>query len=199
MATKARGEFASVSAILSRSGVGVLPTDTLYGVVGSACNPSTVRRIYRLRRRNPKKPMIILVGSIYDLKRFGVRITPATRKILQTVWPGKVSVVLEISGKRQAIGKKLTYLHRGTGTLAFRLPKPRWLRSLLQKTGPLVAPSANFEGKPPARTVREAKKYFGDKVDFYIDAGQLTSKPSTLIKIEKGKTVVLREGAVVVI
>jgi L-threonylcarbamoyladenylate synthase len=67
---------------------------------------------------------------------------------------------------------------------------------LLQRTGPLIAPSANFEGEPPASTIRAAKKYFGKKVDFYADAGRLVSRPSTLIKMEKGWLIVLREGAV---
>lgn len=75
------------------------------------------------------------------------------------------------------------------------MPALAWLRTLLHKTGPLVAPSANLEGHPPAWTVREAKRYFDDKVDFYIDAGRLGGRPSTLIKIENGKVIVLRQGA----
>ena len=101
----------------------------------------------------------------------------------------------DFAAQKQAL-KKFEYLHRGTKTLAFRIPKAAWLRKLLQETGPLIAPSANFEGEPPALTIRAAKKYFGENVDFYADAGRLVSKPSTLIKIERGKVTVLREGAV---
>jgi L-threonylcarbamoyladenylate synthase len=182
--------------ILRSGGIGVLPTDTIYGIVGSAMLPETVARIYRLRKRNPKKPMIILVASIADMKKFGVAIDAATKKILAQIWPGKVSVILLISLSRRSSLKNFKYLHRGTGTLAFRVPEPAWLRGLLRKTGPLIAPSANFEGEPPAPTIRAAKKYFGTNVDFYADAGSLASKPSTLIKIENGSVIVLREGAV---
>ncbi len=57
-----KGEkFAFAAEVLRRGGVGVMPTDTIYGIVGSALRPSTVRRIYRLRRRNLRKPMIILI------------------------------------------------------------------------------------------------------------------------------------------
>ncbi|MEK7077097.1 MAG: Sua5/YciO/YrdC/YwlC family protein, partial [Patescibacteria group bacterium] len=58
--------------------------------------------------------------------------------------------------------------------------------------GPLVAPSANIEGKPPAWTIKEAKKYFGDKADFYVDGGTIKKSPSMLIKIEDGTAVRLR-------
>lgn len=175
-------------------GVGILPTDTLYGLVGSALDPQAVRRIYRLRKRNLRKPMIILIGSMKDVLTFGIRPSGQIKKTLTTVWPGKVSAVLALP-RRGKFLRKFNYLHRGTGTLAFRMPKPKRLRSLLEKTGPLVAPSANLEGKPPAKTIREAKNYFGSDVDFYFDAGRLDAKPSTLISIDNGKITLLRKGA----
>jgi len=176
--------------ILIDGGIGVLPTDTIYGIVGSALNRKTVVRIYKLRRRSSKKPMIVLIGSVSDLKKFGVKIGVRERKILNRIWPGKVSVVLSCPSR------KFAYLHRGTKSIAFRLSKPVWLHRLLQKTGPLVAPSANLSGEPPARTIPEAKKYFGNKVDFYVDKGKLFSQPSTLVRFKKDKIIVLRKGAV---
>jgi L-threonylcarbamoyladenylate synthase len=88
-------------------------------------------------------------------------------------------VILECSNR------KLEYLHRGTKTLAFRLPKDGKIRKFLGKTGPLVAPSANPEGKKPARNVREAQGYFGSAVDFYLDGGLVKAEPSTLIEIRR--------------
>ena len=92
--------------------------------------------------------------------------------------------------------KESEYLNLGKETLAFRMPDKKDLLELLKKTGPLISTSANPEGKKPALTVEEAKAYFGSNVDFYVDEGRLESLSSTLIKIENGKIVVLREGAV---
>ena len=108
---------------------------------------------------------------------------------MSKVWPGKVSAILPCPSR------EFSYLHRGTKTLAFRLPKKGDLRELLKKTGPLAAPSANPEGLEPAKTVKEAKGYFGDAVDFYIDEGRLASLPSTLIAIENDRVVIKRQGA----
>ncbi len=177
---------------LQRGGIGVLPTDTLYGIVGSAYHPETVKRIYALRRRNPQKPMIVLIGKPSDAERFGVLLDADVKKFLKRVWPGPVSVILPQDPRRKELIKKFRYLHRGTKTLAFRLPAPRWLRALLKKTGPLVAPSANFEGLPPAKTMREAKKYFHARVDFYADAGRRDQKPSSLIAVKGRRISVLR-------
>lgn len=182
-----------IIAILKRDGVGVLATDTLYGLVGCALSKKAVERIYRLRKRNPKKPLIILISSLRDLARFGVNVDAQAKRLLSVVWPGKVSVILPCPVK------KFAYLHRGTKTLAFRMPKKASLRRILKKTGPLVAPSANIEGMPSATTIIEAKRYFGKRVDFYISSGKRTSAPSTLVAIENGSVVVKRQGCVKII
>ncbi len=192
-----------IKKILLDGGVGVMPTDTIYGVVGSALNKKAVERIYKLRKRNPKKPLIILIGDMKPetWNTFGIVPKPQEKKLLEKYWPrlrqgyggqaGKVSIILPIRNSRVAF--RLRYLHRGTNTLAFRLPAKKSLREFLKKTGPLVAPSANIEGNQPAKTIAEAKKYFGGRADFYVDGGRLNSKPSKLIKIENGKIEVLRK------
>ena len=87
------------------------------------------------------------------------------------------------------------YLHRGTHTLAFRVPDDPQLKNLLKESGPLIAPSANPEGLPPATNIEEAQKYFGDTVDFYINDGERAGSPSTVISLgEDGSVVTVREG-----
>ncbi len=174
---------------ISKGGIGVIPTDTIYGIVCPALSQKAVEKVYRLRKRSPDKPVIVLIGSSHDLRKFGVVLNPVSRAILAKVWPGPVSVILPCESK------KFSYLHRGRKAIAFRLPKKAALRRFLLKTGPLIAPSANFEGKTPARTIKEAQKYFGDKVDFYVDGGKIESNPSTLVLVLGRKVSVLRKGA----
>jgi len=174
---------------LKAGAIGILPTDTLYGIVGSALNPETVQKIYDLRKRAPQKPMIILISSIEDLELFGIPVDDKSRKILEKLWPNPVSIVLPCNKD------SLEYLDRGTNSLAFRMPKNENLLNILKETGPLVAPSANFEGQKPAETIEEAKKYFGDSVDMYVDAGRLQSSPSTIIEFKDGEINILRQGA----
>jgi L-threonylcarbamoyladenylate synthase len=187
--------YAPIIPTLKSGGVGILPTDTLYGMVGSALNKEAVARIYALRKRDTKKPMIILISNANEVAHFGIVLNAATKKFLKKAWPGKVSIVLSLRPIRASL-TKFSYLHRGTRSLAFRLPKTKILRELLKKTGPLVAPSANLQGKPPALTIEWAKRYFGDKVDFYVDIGKLAGEASTLATIRDGKPVILRAGAV---
>ncbi|MFA5871636.1 MAG: L-threonylcarbamoyladenylate synthase [Parcubacteria group bacterium] len=173
---------------IKKEAIGVIPTDTIYGVVASALSKKAVARAYKILSRNPKKPFIILISSIKDLELFGVILDNDAKRILKKLWPGKVSVILP------SPGNNFRYLHRGTKSLAFRLPRKKSLTELLGKTGPLISTSANPEGKKPAVTVAGAKKYFDNKVDFFVNAGKLSSKSSTLLKVEGGKICIIRRG-----
>ena len=175
--------------ILKDGGIGVMPTDTVYGFVRSALSKKTVEKVYKARRRNPEKPFIILIATVEDLNLFRIKIDSYSKKLLSRVWPGMVSVILPCPYKN------FEYLHRGTSSLAFRLPKNKGLINLLKKTGPLVAPSANPEGLPPVDNIRDAKKYFGKRIDFYVNQGKIKAMPSTLIQIKNKQILILREGA----
>jgi L-threonylcarbamoyladenylate synthase len=141
-----------------------------------------------VRGRNPEKPCVILIADVLDLALFGIDIQSVEVWVASKYWPGKVSAILPCKHP------EMQYLHRGTNTLAFRIPEKPELRDILRETGPLIAPSANPEGEIPARTVKEAKKYFGKKVDFYADEGEKESEPSTLIKITGEDIDILRKG-----
>ena len=180
-------DFSEAAESVQDGGIGVLPTDTLYGVVGSALDPDAVDRIYELKRRDHRKPLIVLISDIEMVEQFGVELSDTLRTRLATYWPGPVSIVLPI------IDDQFEYLSRGTDTIAFRLPKDDSLCDLIRTVGPLVAPSANMEGMPPATTVEEAKRYFGTDVDFYVDGGPCEGPASRLIRLDGEEEEVLRD------
>jgi L-threonylcarbamoyladenylate synthase len=208
-------DWLKAALLLKEGAIGVIPTDTIYGICTSAFNRKSVEKVYRLRKRNPNKPCIILISNFDDLKKFNVRLNSWQRKILEKLWPGKISVILSLqinadttlinadnknnkSNRYQRSSvlnrrSSVEYLHRGTNSLSFRLPKNKLILNILKISGPLIAPSANWEGYEPAKNIREAKRYFGNKV-FYLDRGDLISKPSTLIDLREKKIKILREG-----
>jgi L-threonylcarbamoyladenylate synthase len=171
---------------LKNKGVGVLATDTLYGLVGSALDESVIERIYKLKNRNTNKPSIILISDLEDLELFEIKVDDGLKKKLSIYWPGPVSIILPCSSD------KFKYIHRGSKSLAFRVPNKKSLRQFLKLTGPLVAPSANPEGLPPAQTIEQAKQYFTDSADFYV-AGKTTNKASRLIRVLPDKVDVIRK------
>lgn len=178
----------AVAQTLKNGGIAVIPTDTIYGIVARALDRAAVEKVYEAKGRTPSKPCIILISSIGDLAGFGVALAETQAAVAGSYWPGPVSIILPCPDSR------LEYLHRGTHSLAFRLPDDERLLSLLKETGPLIAPSANPEGLPPATTVDEARAYFGDAAA-YLDGGTRTGAPSILISLaEDGTVAVLRDN-----
>lgn len=176
-------------AMLFKTGsIGVIPTDTIYGISASALDSRAIERIYTIRGRDRSKPFIVLISSIDDLTLFGISLNTATYKELVRIWPAPVSIILPCRGK------KFQYLHRGTQSIAFRVPAWAPLRTFLKKTGPLVTTSVNREGEKPATTIAQAKKQFGAALDFYVDRGKRNGTPSTLLRFTKGKFEMLRRG-----
>lgn len=158
---------------LRRGGVGVLRTDTLYGIVARADDETAVRRIFEIKQRDQDKPLIVLLPSA-DL-------APDGAAVIQGLSDSGAPTTV-IVDSLQASG----WLKHSDGSVGYRVVRrPSWLLEILQQTGPLVAPSANPQGKPPARTVTEAKSYFGDSVDYYLDGGKvsLDQKPSRVFKV----------------
>lgn len=177
--------------IIKKDGIGVMPTDTLYGLVGSAFSENAVDRIYKIKGRDMRKPFIILIGSISALEKFGFVLDDNLKRDLKQFWPGKNSIILSLP--KESL-EKFKYLHRGENSLAFRFPNKESLVELLRRAGPLVAPSANPEGEDPAENVAKAKEYFGDNVDFYLAEGLLKSQPSNLIRFEDGEEIKVLRG-----
>ncbi len=178
---------AQAISVIKNGGLVVMPTDTIAGLVASAFNQEVVEKIYKIKERDLDKPFIILISNIKDLEKFDIYPTTEQEKFLLTAWPGAVSVILKCPSDR------FTYLHRGTGTLAFRLPALDTLKNLIEETGPLVAPSANKQAQTPAQNNSEARAYFGDLVGFYWPFEGGAGKPSTLISLVDGVKIV-RQG-----
>lgn len=178
----------SAKKLIKPGAIGVIPTDTVYGVVARAQDQAAVVRLYQLKHRE-NKPGTLIAACIEDLEKTGLK--HRYLKAVEQYWPGAVSVVIP------ATDPALNYLHQGKMSLAVRIPDDKNLQKLLKQTGPLVTSSANEPGEPTATTVAQAKKYFGDKIDFYEDGGDLSGRtPSTVIRIIDDAVEVLRQGAV---
>lgn len=169
--------------------VGVIATDTIYGIVAQADDTAAVKRLYKLKHRE-HKPGTVIAASIEQLSDLGLK--ARYLKAVAHFWPGAVSVIIPS-------GPELDYLHQGKRGLAVRIPDDDRLRAFLEKTGPLLTSSANLPGEAPANTIDQAKAYFGQGVDFYDDGGDLSQhSPSTVVRIVDDAIEVLRQGAVTI-
>lgn len=155
--------------------IGILPTDTIYGIHCLWTNDELKRRISGLKKR--EAPFIVIIPQGYSLDKLGVVETAFTKAQTAKFWPGPNTLVFPTT----------------TGeTLALRTPDNSFLQQILTKTGPLVSTSANLHTQPSAVSIDEAKNTFGDKIDFYVDAGPLPGKASNIYKLDNETITKLR-------
>ena len=172
--------------LLSSGAVGVIPTDTVYGLAANATNEAAVTRLYRLKNRE-RKPGTLIAASVAQLEILGIN--QDSLSLASPYWPGPLSVVLPYTDR--------AYLTQGVGSLAIRVVADPQVRTLLSKTGPLITSSANQPGEPESKNIQEAMDYFGDTVDFYVDGGDRSGRlASTIVKITSDGLEVLRQGAI---
>ena len=169
----------------------IFPTDTVYIPIADATNKKAVRKVFQIKQRSRKTPFPIFVKDIKMAKKLA-RIDKKQEKFLNTVWPGKTTVVL----KRQKAKTKLYGVAKDT--IALRIPDFKPVNFLSEKLKiPLVGTSANISGKPASGNLKEILSQFRNKEyqpDLVIDAGNLPkSKPSTVLDLTTLPPKILRQ------
>lgn len=177
---------------IRNGGLVVVPTMTFYALSADAINADAVRRVFSAKRRDHTKPLVVLVDSFEMMKPLVTEIPPAAKELEWRLGKGGLSYVLSSSGR---LPDELTC---GTGTVAVRIDRNEIVQELLGLVGqPIVAPSANIEGRPPARNVDDAVAQLRDWIDVAVRwYPSSASEPSTIVDLTGGSHSVLREGTV---
>lgn len=184
-----------IAGSLKNGQVVVLPTDTIYGLSCRADDQEAVKKIYRLKKRNPKYPVLLLVSDLKSLQKY-VRVAPWQIKELKKIWAKGEAPATVILENRSRFPKELISSSQG---LALRLPKSVFLIKILKKLPcPLVSTSVNLSGEPALNSPRAIKSYFATKKlkpGLLVAAGTSPRrKPSQLIDLRlKEQVIVLRK------
>ena len=188
----AEAAVAAAVAALKRGEVVVFPTETLYGLGADALNEAAVEKVFRLKGRNPDNPIPVLLADREMLKALVAEVPALAEKLIASFWPGPLTLVLPA---RKDVPRPLL---NSTGGIGVRISSEPLATGLVRALGrPLTATSANPSGKPPARTVQQAKNYFAGAIDLFIDAGELISRTgSTVVEIRANAINIIREGEI---
>ncbi len=166
---------------LNRGKVIVYPTDTIYGLGCDATNKKAIEKIFKIKKREKSKALLILVKSWCMVKRYTF-LSAKQDKYMRALWPGPVSAILK---KKESLPDNLT---GDRDSIAVRMPKNDFLINLIKKFDkPLVSTSVNLSGEKSLSNPEEIIKYFKnkkEKPDIIIDASKTKKKkPSRLIDI----------------
>ncbi|MGY0407573.1 MAG: L-threonylcarbamoyladenylate synthase [Polaribacter sp.] len=172
---------------LQKGKIILYPTDTVWGLGCDATNEISVAKIYQLKNRVESKSLIVLVSSVYMLKKY-VSVPKVALEILQTS-TNPTTIIYE---NPKGFSKNMITADK---TIAIRIVKDEFCRKLIKQFGkPIVSTSANVSGKATAKSFREISKSILRGVDYVVKLNQekKSNKASTIIKIKNGKMEILR-------
>ncbi len=169
-----------------------VPTETVYGLAGNAYSNISVRKIYKLKKRPKRNPLIIHYYNLRSLKKDAF-INKNFLKLYKKFSPGPLTYIL----KKRKNSKISLIANSGLKTIAIRFPKNKIIRNLLKNLEfPLAIPSANISSALSPVSSSDVLDEFSSKIKFILDGG--TSKiglESTVINLY-GKTQILRPGSI---
>lgn len=184
-------------------GIIIYPTDTLYGIGGNALNANTVERIRKIKRRDGRKPLSIIMTS-FDMIREYCEVDKAQELILQTYLPGPFTFIVKMrkpipAGNSYPVTSShelsMKFPFHQDGTVGIRMPHYQFTKLLSLKCNvPIISTSANLTGEKPPTEISELDKDVLSSVDLVIDGGKTEhGEGSTVVDLISNK--VIRKGA----
>lgn len=184
-----------IKQVLNNDGVIACVTDTVWGL---ACLPNSekaVKKIYEIKKREAKKPLILMSDEFYNLFDFVKQpIAKQAQRLIKDYFPGALTLVLDKSEQTP------DYITSSMPTVGVRIPDNEIFAEICRNIDGrvLATTSANLSGEPPALTYEEALAYVGDQVDYVVpDYGCVAKgKASTVAGFKNGEIIVYRQGEI---
>jgi L-threonylcarbamoyladenylate synthase len=181
-----------IAAALASGAVAAYPTETFYALGAAAFSRKAVDKVFRLKKRDPGKPLSFVAADMDMVRQMAGSLPPAFTLLAGEFWPGPLTLVVPA-----AAGFPERLLGPGR-TVAVRIPPLAWLRAVVRELAePLTATSANLSGAKEIDDPLEVQALFGGKIDLIVDGGPAPGgRPSTIVDLAAARPRVLREGPI---
>lgn len=174
--------------LIKRGETVAIPTETVYGLAADAFNVHAVKKIFEQKGRPSDNPLIVHISNLAQLDQLVTEFPEDLYKLADKFWPGPLSIVLK---KQSSVPDIVT---GGLQTVAVRMPDHSLTLSLIEKTGPLTAPSANKSGRPSPTNPKHVLEDFGPALPILDGGSSKLGLESTVIDLSEDSITILRPG-----
>ena len=181
------------AAELLRAGeVVALPTETVYGLAANALDETAVAKIFQIKGRPSRNPIIVHLASIGMAKSCVKNFPPVAEKFAKSFWPGPLTLVLPRSEKIPTI------VTAGGETVGVRWPSHPFIQAVIRECNfPLAAPSANLSSRVSPTNAGHVRQQLGGKIPLIVDGGQSqVGIESTVLDLTISPPRILRPGMI---
>lgn len=168
-----------------------VPTDTVYGLIADAYNEKAVNKIFKIKLRPKKLPLIIFVSSIEEAKKIG-HFSKYDELLAKAFWPGDLTLIV----KRKS--NKIFYGHKSSTTVGIRIPNHKALLNLLIETKkPLASTSANSHKEKAPKNIKELDIISNKEITYALVSNhKIAGSESTIVSLINDKINILRSGRI---
>lgn len=176
--------------VIVKGGIVAYPTETYYGLGVNAYDEKAVKKIFEIKGRSLKKPILVIIGDRDQLFELIEKPPLHLEKLIDRFWPGPLTIILRASPKLPDI------LLGDTGKIGIRISSHIVARNLsLRANFPITSTSANISGKQILTNALDIMREWGNRIDLILDGGTLkNSRGSTIIDISENHLLLIREG-----
>ncbi len=187
-------DFLEIAERIENGQIGILPTDTVYGIVG-VCSSSKIdlrNKIYDIKKRNLQKKLVLQIGLKYNILDIIENLDFRVEKIIKTFFPGSLTIILKVNKNFKSVYKW------EEDTVGLRIPKNELLLKILDIIKkPLFVTSANISGDAKIYDFKKLLDVFSETVDFIVEeTDEKSGVPSTIIDLSNNDIKFLREGEI---
>jgi len=189
--------YEEIERVLKSEGVVCLPCNSSYRIVADLKSETAVNRLLQSKHRTRKAPSMVFIDGEPMLDAIASNIDPVARKLARKVWPRPLTILFDAHDDLPP--KVVKQLSKANGKIGVRVPSSPVVKKIISRLGgPLLVSSANREQKQGAGSPAQIRKNFANRIDIFIDAGDLSpnGESSTVVDVEKGAVTVTRAGAV---
>ena len=175
--------------LINNGNIAVVPTDTVYGIIGDATNIDVIHKVYEVKKRDYSKPLILMVSSIDMLEKYVLEVNDIEKKLIDRYWPGKLTILLK---KNNNIDDLIT---SGSELVGIRYPDNKELNELMDKLNkPLISTSCNISSKEVITSIDMLEEDISKHVSYVYDGGILSDTSSTIVRVNGDKIEIIRDG-----
>jgi tRNA threonylcarbamoyl adenosine modification protein (Sua5/YciO/YrdC/YwlC family) len=182
---------AMITETLSKGGVIIYPTDTIYGLGCNIYNHDAIEKICRIKNINPAKAQFSFIcHDLSDMSRYTKSISTPLYRMLKSYLPGPYTFILPASKQVPKI------LKSRKNTVGLRIPGNTIARSIVKTLGhPILSTSLPGEMVEEYTDPETIYQKFSKLVDIVVDGGLGNMIPSTVIDCTGDEPVLVRAGA----
>ncbi len=164
------------------------PTDTIYGIGCDIFQKAAIERLYRIKGKDPNKPLSFLCPNLTDISTYA-QVSNQAFHIMKRLVPGPYTFVLEASRK---VPKVMLTKRK---TVGIRIPDNNICIAMVQLLGnPIITTSVKNAENELFNDADEIAERLGGLVDMVIDGGRIVAHHSTIIDLSDDTPTILREG-----